>query len=259
MFDEPSEESRHKPLDPAQRAAEKAEEFRMHAELAAVFEGPRKFDAQLLPLDPDLAREIQRTIGRLEKSRIADIAIPPESMPDSTRLLNLPAEKNLSTNDYHLYRRPGELMIARFLQGDQVDAFYERLQAHFDAALEGFRADERQALGWKADPTTQAYLDALDRLNIPMADIYRRDPLKKHNLHLLSTQTVDELNIQYLADTIMTVPVTEVVGESSAPPDAPTDQDLAWFYELFSLRGLKAGVEQILLFAYLQKTDDSAW
>ena len=259
MFDEPDAESPRKPLDPAQRASEKAEEFRMHAELAAIFEGPRKFNAELHDLDPDPARDIQRTIGRLEKSRISDIAIAPEHIPDAANLLDFPNTKSLSTNDYHLYRRPGEVMIVRWLHGEQVDSFYDRLQAHFDAALEGFREDERQALGWKADAKTQAYLDAIDQLKVDMPERYRRDIVKKHNIHILTTQTVDELNIQYLADTLMTVPVTEIVGDQSAPPDAPTDQDLAWFYKLFSLRGLKDGAEQMLFFAYLQKTDEGAW
>ena len=58
MFDEPEEQEQpaERPADPAQRAKEKSEEFRMHAELAAVFEGCRKFDAELRPgLDPELA------------------------------------------------------------------------------------------------------------------------------------------------------------------------------------------------------------
>jgi hypothetical protein len=50
----------------------------------------------------------------------------------------------------------------------------------------------------------------------------------------------------------------EVVGQQSAPPAEPTEQDRAWFFKLFSLRGRKAGVEQMLFFTYLQKTDD-AW
>ena len=43
--------------DPAKRAKEKADELRLHAELFAVFEGVRKFDAAIVPgLDPELAR-----------------------------------------------------------------------------------------------------------------------------------------------------------------------------------------------------------
>src|SRR5687768_2648632 len=64
MFDDPEETPAERSINPADRAREKFDEFRMHAELAAVFEGCRKFDAQILPtLDPDIARDIQRTIG----------------------------------------------------------------------------------------------------------------------------------------------------------------------------------------------------
>src|SRR5687768_13395620 len=147
MYDEPAEGPTEKHVDPAARARDVADECRMHAELAAVFDGTKKFDAELLAdFDPQLAREVQRTMGRLEKSRPADGAVlPPESAADASALLNLPEARQVSTNDYHVYRRPGEVMIVRWLAGDQVGAFYERLQAHFDAALEGCREDERQA------------------------------------------------------------------------------------------------------------------
>src|SRR5688572_12476520 len=117
MFDEPDEPPAERPAHPTDRARDKFDEFRMHAELAAVFEGHRKFEAQILPtLDPELARDLQRTIGRLEKAKSADIPIvPPQCAPDAARLLNLPATAGLSTNDYHLRRRPGEVMIVRWL------------------------------------------------------------------------------------------------------------------------------------------------
>jgi hypothetical protein len=70
MYEEPSEEPIESAADPQTRAKEKADEFRMFAELAAVFEGPRKFDAALRPdLTPALARDLQQSIGRLEKAR----------------------------------------------------------------------------------------------------------------------------------------------------------------------------------------------
>src|SRR2546426_8157785 len=145
MYDQPAEAPADLPLDPKVRAQEKSDEFRMHAEFAAVFEGPRKFDAQLVAgLDPNIARDIQRTIGRLEKSKSADSPIlPPQSSADAASILNLPTARDLSTNDYHIHRRPGELMILRRLAADQVDTFYDRLLAHFDAALEGAREKER--------------------------------------------------------------------------------------------------------------------
>src|SRR4051812_26641749 len=144
MFDEPSDSPSEHPIDPAVRAKDKSDEFRMHAELAAVFEGHRKFDAQLRPgLDPEIASEVQRTIAKLEKSKPADSPLlPPESTNDAAALLNIPDTRALSTNDYHIHRRPGEVMIVRWLGGttggDQVESFYERLQAHFDAAMNQF-------------------------------------------------------------------------------------------------------------------------
>ena len=261
MFDEPSEEPAERQLDPADRAREKADEFRMHAELAAVFEGPRKFEAELLAnLDPQLAREIQRTMGRLEKSRPADSGLlPPQSAADAAGLLNVPETRGLSTNDYHIYRRPGEAMIVRWLQGDQVEAFYERLQAHFDAALEGYREEERQTHGWKQDPKTLEYLAALDAIDVNMAERYRRDLIRQQRIHVLSTQTADELNIRYLSDHIMGVPIEAIVGDASSPEDDPTEQDLAWFYKLFLLRGMNEGVEQMCFFMFMQKSDEAGW
>lgn len=262
MFDEPNESPSEKPLKPADRAREKADEFRTHAELAAVFEATRKFDAQILPrLDAEPARDIQRTIGRLEKSKSPESPIlPPGSVEDAARLLSLPqSHEALSTNDYHVHRRPGEVMIVRWLAGEQVETFYQRLQAHFDAAMNGHKEDERQAHEWKQDEQAAAYLAELDKVEVRMADRYLRPLIRQHNLFVLNTQAADELNIQYLADYIMSVPVAEIVGQASAPPTDPTEQDLAWFFKLFSLRGMKDDVEQMCFFAYLQKTEESAW
>src|SRR5690349_17283585 len=125
MFDEPTEPPPEHSFNPADRVREKSDEFRMHAELAAVFEGHRKFDAQLdARLDPALARDIQRTMGRLEKAKTPDSPVlPPTSAADAANLLTLPQTRDLSTNDYHIHRRPGEVMIVRWLQGDQVQTF----------------------------------------------------------------------------------------------------------------------------------------
>lgn len=266
MFDEPDETPAEDASNPADRAREKSDEFRMHAELAAVFEGPRKFDAQLLPgLDSELARDIQRTMARLEKSKSPESPVLPESSaPDAARLLDLPAATGLSTSDYHIHRRPGEVMIIRWLAGPEVETYYERLQAHFDAALEGYREDEQQAHAWKQDPKTKAYLEALNAIEVKMADRYLRDPIRKlapaagQPLYVLSTQTADELDILHLSDYIMGVAAESVVGAASAPPEeSPTEQDRAWFFKLFSLRGMKDGVEQMCYFAFLQKTEES--
>jgi hypothetical protein len=261
MFEEPEESPSERVLDPAVMAREKSDEFRMHAELCAVFEGPRKFDAELRPqLDAEVAREIQRGMGRLEKAKTPDSPVlSGPAAADAAALLDLPATRGLSTNDYHIHRRPGEVMIVRWLAGDEVEQFYGRIQAHFDAALEGYKEDERQAREWKQDPKTLAFLAALDALEVRMADRYLRDLIRTHGAAVLSTQSADELNIAYLADYVMGVPAEDIVGAASAPPEAPTEQDLAWFFKLFSLRGAKAGVEQMCFFTYLQKADDSGW
>ncbi len=233
----------------------------MHAELAAVFEGHRKFDAQLdARLDADLARDIQRTMGRLEKAKTPDSPVlSPTSAEDAANLLTLPQTRDLSTNDYHIHRRPGEVMIARWLQGDQVQTFYERIQAHFDAALEGFKEDEKSAHEWKQDPQTKAFLAALDALEVRIADRYLRDLIRQHNLFVLSTQSADEINIAYLADHVMGVSPADLVGSASAPSDEPAESDLAWFFKLFSLRGMHEGTEQMCFFTFLQKSEESAW
>jgi hypothetical protein len=262
MFDEPTEEPTERPRDPADQAREKADELRVHAQLAAVFEGPRKFDAHVLPgLDPDMARDIQRNIGRLEKAKSTDSPILPDtSAADAAALLNLFKTADLSPNDYHIHRRPGEVMIVRWLEGEQVETFYERLQAHFDAGLEGMKEDERQANEWKQDPQTAAYLEALDAIEVKMSDRYLRDVIRQHKVFVLSTQSADEIDILHLCDYVMGVPAVEVVGEASAPPDdGATEQDRAWFFKLFSLRGVVDGVEQMMFFTFLQKSDDSDW
>jgi len=261
MFQEPNESPSEPPGDPAERAREKSDQFRMHAELAAVFEATRKFDAVIMPgLDAKVAREIQQAIGKLEKSKTPDSPVlPASSASDAAALLDMPKMRDLSTNDYHIYRRPGEVMILRWLAGDEVEAFYSRLQAHFDAAIEGCREDERQSLEWKQDPQTRAYLESLDALNIRMAERYLREPIRAQNWFVLSTQSADEINIAYLADYLMSVSPAEIVGEASAPPLDPTESDLAWFFKLFSLRGVKDSVEQMCFFTYLQKANDEDW
>jgi len=262
MFDEPEESPEETALSADDRVKDKTDEFRMAAELFAVFEATRKFDAQIRPdLDRDLAREIQRTMGRLEKAKKPDSPVLPEgSAADAATLLDMANAKDLTSGDYHVHRRPGEVMIVRWLRADEVETFYERLQAHFDAAMEGFREEERQQQAWKQDPKTLAFLDALDKVEVKMADRYLRPLIRTHNLYVLSTQAADELNINYLADYVMSVPASEIVGSASAPPDeAPTERDLAWFFKLFTLRGMKDGIEQMCFFAFLQKSDENAW
>jgi hypothetical protein len=93
-----------------------------------------------------------------------------------------------------------------------------------------------------------------------MADRYLRDPLRQHNLFALSTQTADEMDILHLCDLIMATPAAEIVGKASAPPeDGATEADRAWFFKLFSLRGMNEKVEQMCFFTFLQKADDGEW
>ena len=259
--DQSDDEPVERALDPAERAKEKADECRTHAERAAVFEACRKFDAELRPnLDPELARDVQKRMARLEKAKTPESPIlPAAAAEDAADLLDVPRARELPTNDYHVYRRPGEVMVVRWLAGDEVETFYERFQAHFDVAIEQYREDERQALEWKKDPRTLAYLKALDELEVKMEERYLREYIGKHNLFVLSTQTADEISIAYLCDYLMGVSPPELVGSASAPPDEPTDADLTWFFKLFSLRGMVDGAERLCFFTYLQKAQDEEW
>jgi hypothetical protein len=271
MFDD-DDAPRSKPTrDPQVRALEKIEEFRMHAELAAVFEAPRKFGAAVLTdLPTAVSRDLQLTLARLDKARAnlgqlippAPLASPAASEPatplasaEAMRLLTMPETEDLSTGDYHLCRRPGEVTIARWVVGDEVDTFYTRLQAHFDVALEGHKDDERQDNAWKNDPDVLSYLDALEKNPVNLAEVYLRPQVRQHGVFAINTQTADEINIEYLADYLMGVAPADVVGDESAPPEAPTESDLAWYFKLFLLRGIRDGTERALFFTFLQKTD----
>jgi hypothetical protein len=234
MFDEPQEDPAERAFDPRARAQEKADEFRMHADMFAVFEGCRKFDARILPgLDMQIARRVQQAMGKFAKAKSAGSPVlPPESMTDAAAILDLPATTGLSTNDYHINRRPGEVMIVRWLTGDQVEQFYERLQAHFNAAMDGFREDEKTENQWKQDEQTAEYLKALDEIDVKMADRYLREVIRQG------------------------ISAAELVGAASAPPEQPSEQELAWYYKLFSLRGMVEGRERMCFFTFLQKTDE---
>ncbi|HEY1685900.1 MAG TPA: hypothetical protein VGG19_14135 [Tepidisphaeraceae bacterium] len=258
MFDEPEESPNEQARDAAGRAKEKADEFRMHAEFAACYEAIRKFDAEIrVDLPVELARDLQKALMKLERARIAETPVlPAESIEEAKRVLNIPQNKQLTTNDYHIHRRPGETIMVRWLAGDEVEQFYERMQAHLEAALNHYREEERQANEWKADSATLAYLDALDAVKINMAERYLRKPIREQNLYVLSTQSADELDILHLCDYVMGVEAARVVGQASAPPEAPTESDRAWYFKLFSLRGNIDGIEKMCFFTYLQKTGD---
>ncbi len=266
MYEDPEETPSEDAADALTRAKDKFDEFRMHAEFAAVFEGPRKFEAELLPdFDATIARDIQKTVAKLEKNREPDTPVlKPEVADEARRILKLSDENKLSTNDYHIHRgtgdQKGEVIIVRWLVGHQVESFYTRLQAHFEAALNQFREEERQSKGWKQDPDTLDYLQALDNIKVQMADRYLREVIREHRLFVLSTQAADELDILHLTDYVMGATAAAVVGEASAPPeDGATEQDRTWFFKLFSLRAMVEEQERMCFFTYLQKSDEESW
>jgi len=258
MREEPEQDPESRGGDPAELARERVEELRMHAQLYATFEGTRKLDAVVRPgFDPKLARDIQQRMARLEKRKVGETpVIDQPGHRDASRLLNVFKVRRLPTNDYHVYRRPGEVMVFRWLAGDQVQTFYERLQAHMDAALEGEKEDQRNAHGWKQDARWQAYLAALEKMRVNMEERYLRPLIRDGGLYVLSTQVADEINISFLCEQVMGIAPEELVGAASAPPDVPTENDLAWFFKLFSLRGMKGRTERMCFFAYLQKAGE---
>ena len=264
MYEEPDESEQPKPelaSDPKRRAQEKVEEFRTHAQLAAVFEGPRKFDAELRPFG-DAAREVQMAVGKLEKSKMEAVPVlPPGQWKPAAAVLAMADGDAIVTNDYHVSARPGETTIGRWLAGEQVDSFYGRMQAHLDAALTAHREEEQANLGWRGDPNAQAYLDALENLDNAHAKVepwYLRSAIRDHGLFVLSTLAVDEMDVLFLCETLMGISPAELVGAASAPPDEePSEAERAWYFKLFALRGKVEGEERMCFFTYMQKTDDS--
>ncbi len=249
------------PVQPAQRARERIDEIRMYAELGAIYEGTHKFDADIRPLSGNTAREFQQGVAKLARQKVENSSlIHPESTSDALGLLKRAVD--LGTNDYHLARKPGEVILVRSLVGPQVDQFYERMEAHLKAGIEGLREDEEQALAWKDDPETRAYLKALGEPVDPMALRYARPVVKQHPVAVLSTWTADEISISYLVESIMQRNISDIVDPANVPEDGMDESQLAWFFRLFSLRAApldpdtKQRTEQILFFTFLQKTDD---
>jgi hypothetical protein len=259
MQDEPSERPSDRLNSPDDRAREKYFELKMFAELAAVFEGTRKFEAQIdSTFDAELARDVQKRVAKLDKLRIGETGIlQPSAAEEAAALLLLPVDRAFSTNDYHVYRRPGETMILRWLAGDEVDTFYTRLQAHLDAGLGAYVADER-ANTWKNDAALETYLTALEGLaKVRLEDRWRRGAVRDAGIFALSTQTADEMNIAFLAEQIMGASPEHIVSSINVPTHDATETDLAWFFKLFMLRGTTKATERMCFFAYLQKTDDT--
>src|SRR5262249_33703237 len=128
-----------------------------------------------------------------------------------------------------------------------------------DAALNQFREEQRQAHGWKQDSATAKYLDALDAINVKMADRYLRDAIRKHTIFALSTQAADEMEILHLTDYLMGLSAAEIVGSASAPAEDSNEDARAWFFKLFALRGIVDNSERMCFFAFLQKTSEDAF
>jgi hypothetical protein len=271
MFDDDDDQNRDDTsADAKTRLDEKVAELRIHAELCAVFEGVRKYEAQLnTTLDIDLTRTLQKSMLKLTGCKMQDSPVLDPSKEGTYdlvwELLSKADELGLPTNDYHINRRPGEVVILRWLKNDptaqltleQVDTFYTRLQAHFDAAINQAREDEHQALDWKSDAKTTRYLKLLDEVKINQAERYLRPIIKSHAACVLSQTTADELNISYLCDYVMGVSADEVVGPRSAPQDPTDESETAWFFRLFSLRGLVNDQEHMLFLAFMQKAQDT--
>lgn len=261
MYDDDDNKKGEEASSGAQRAKEKGEALRQHAEIAAIFEGPRKFDAELHDLKATLARDVQQRLAKLAKAKQAGshqlgAILPPDLFDEAAHLLDLHETEELPTSDYHIYRRPGEVMIFRWLAGeDEVNTFYERMQKHFDAALEGTIEDE-ETNAWKNDEQTNAYREALESLKLDTAERYLREPMRQHDLFVLNTLSADAINILFLTDTVMGTGPSAVVGDAFSPPDDPRESDLSWFFKLFSLRGSVEKSEKMLFFAFLQKTED---
>lgn len=258
MYDDPDERKDDKAAAPELRLKEKLDELRIHADLCAIFEGTRKFDAQVkTDVDANLVRDVQQIVGKLEKSKKPGMPfLTPARALGATTLFESLEVQGVSTGDYHVLRRPGEVMIVRWIKGEQVETFYQRLQAHMDVAIKQTREDERQALAWKNESATNTYLEKLDEAELDMQKWWMRDLLRDHELATVRTQTADEINISYIADFIMGVGAAALVGEEFAPPGGADDAELAWFFKLFALCGTRDGVEQIVFFVFLQKTEE---
>jgi hypothetical protein len=255
MFDDPSEPPPELAATAQARAAEKIDEFRLQAELCAVFEATWKYDAQILPVDdPKTLRSIQKTIAGLERDRIDGTpVIKPERAADAAALLDTPRTGVFSTNDYHVLQAGGQVLICRWLEAEQVQTFYERFQAHFDVALHAHIEEFRSEHEWRQDPGADGYLRALESSKTLMAQRYLRDTIREHRVFVLSTHSVGELNLLFLCEQIMRADPAEVVGADDAPDDTATDADRTWYFKLFALRGVVEQTERMFFFAFMEK------
>lgn len=235
MFDDPDDASQSRRVGPEQAAAEKLEELRMYAELAAVFEGTARFGhAVRHDLPARVARQLQRGMVTLERARDGSVQlIPPEQVPLAHELLRLHRLEQLTLCDYHGCGESGELHIARWVAGSDFDTVFERLQAHFESMLEGHIEEEREARGWRGDPYVSAYLAALERLKPDLPTRYLLPYLRSGAVPAcLSTHTVDNLSVSFLCSTVMQIdapvlfaPWHNMTAEEAAEYFADIDDD----------------------------------
>ena len=146
-------------------------------------------------------------------------------------------------------------MIVRWLAGDQVETFYERLQAHFDAALEGFKEDEHQARNGSRTPRrwniSRHWMPGIENGRQISS---RSDP--QANVFVLSTLSADEMNIAYLPTTSW----ASLPPRSSAhlgAADEPTDRGSGVVLQAVLASGDGRRGERMCFFAFLQKSDES--
>ena len=151
------------------------------------------------------------------------------------------------------------------VEADGLEARFLQLligSARFDGLVLADIADEKHAVVGREAMQKLVHLRRagetgfVEDVEVRMAVRYLRAMIQTHGLFVLSTLTADEMNLAYLAEQIMEVAAADLVGSASAPPDGASELDLAWFFKLFSLRGMVEGVERMCFFAYLQKSDE---
>ncbi len=64
------------------------------------------------------------------------------------------------------------------------------------------------------------------------------------------------MDILHVCDAVMGVPAAEVVGDAAAPRDESDEDERAWFFKMFSLRGVIEGIERMCFFTFMQRSGD---
>ena len=142
--------------------------------------GPGSSTPQLLPgLDPEVAREVQRGMARLEKAKSPDSPVLPQpSAADAAALLDLPRRpRPVHQRLPHPppARRSDDRPLAPGRAGRDVLRAASGPLRRGPGGVQGGRAAGQE---WKQDPQTLAYLTALDAIEVRMADRYLRDEIR---------------------------------------------------------------------------------